>query len=71
MPANHRDTVAPDEPGPRAGEIVGVVRDLPAAANVTDTAAGFWRVDRAADGSRVWAGSIDRRAGRARVHLAR
>ena len=61
-----------DESGAKGGEIVGVVRDLPAAAVVTDTAAAFGEWVTAPDGSRVWAGSIESAGAVAqRVHLAR
>ena len=75
-PLDPRETAAlqsrRDESGAKGGEIVGVVRDLPAAAVVTDTVAAFGEWIASPDGSRVWAGSIESAGAVAqRVHLAR
>lgn len=45
--------------GGKGGEIVGVVRDLPVAGRVTDTDAAFGEWTLEADGTRVWAASIE------------
>jgi hypothetical protein len=68
---SRRDDSAARGGGAKGGEIVGVVRDLPALTRVTDTSAGFGEWVAGADGSRVWAGSVESAGAVAqRVHLA-
>jgi len=45
--------------GEKGGEVVGVVRDLPAPGRVTDSDAAFGEWTLQADGTRVWAASIE------------